>query len=140
MKNNTNKFLLIAVILLLLVNIALVLYMVLDKSKGNDHGRMGGKAAFEKFEKEMGMSATQKAEYDSLRTMHFDAIRPVFDSIRANRRALYKMIWDKELNDSLITVYSAKIAEGQTQADKMTINHFRRTRNLFEGDMLKEYD
>ncbi|MEO5946913.1 MAG: hypothetical protein ABIP79_08860 [Chitinophagaceae bacterium] len=140
MKNSTNKFLVIAVILLLIVNIALVAFMVMGKNKKTQSGHEGGKAAFEKMVKELGMNETQKKEFDSLREAHFAAIRPLFDSIRTTRQALYSLIKEETLNDSLVSVYSNSITERQSLADKLTINHFRTVRKMFTGDVLKKYD
>lgn len=140
MKNPTNKFLLIAVILLLIVNIALIAFMVLGKGKNGPSKTEGGKAAFEKMKKELGMNETQKKEYDSLRDAHFARIRPLFDSIRQTRQALYSLIKEEYLNDSLVTAYSNIIFEKQSQADRLTINHFRNVRKMFTGDTQVKYD
>lgn len=140
MKNSTNKFLVIAVILLLIVNIALVAFMVMGKDKKPQQSNRDGKAAFEKMVNELGMNETQKKEFDSLREAHFAAIRPLFDSIRTTRQALYSLIKEDTLNDSLVSVYSSNITEKQSRADKLTINHFRKVRKMFSGDMLNKYD
>ncbi len=141
MKNSTNKFLVIAVILLLIVNIALVAFIVMGKNKKpQQSGREGGKAAFEKMVNELGMNETRKKEFDSLREAHFAAIRPLFDSIRTTRQALYNLIKEETLNDSLVAVYSNSITERQSRADRLTINHFRTVRKMFTGDTLKKYD
>ena len=47
MKNSSNKFLVIAVTLLLIVNIALVAFMVMGKNKKPQQSSRDGKAAFE---------------------------------------------------------------------------------------------
>jgi len=138
MKNSTNKFLVIAVILLLIVNIALVAFMVMGKSKKPQ--AKDGKAAFEKMVNELGMNEAQKKEFDSLREAHFATIRPLFDSIRTTRQSLYGLIKEETLNDSLVSAYSASITEKQSRADKITINHFRNVRKMFTGDALTKYD
>ncbi len=140
MNNSTNKFLLIAVILLLVVNVALVAFMLMGKDKKPASRGEGGKAAFEKMVNELGMNETQKKEFDSLREAHFSKIRPLFDSIRTIRQTLFNLIKEENLNDSLVSVYSNNIAERQTRADKLTIAHFRQVRKMFSGDMLTKYD
>ncbi|HQX97763.1 MAG: hypothetical protein IPH34_07035 [Chitinophagaceae bacterium] len=140
MKNSSNKFLVIAVTLLLIVNIALVAFMVMGKNKKPQQSSRDGKAAFEKMVNELGMNETQKKEFDSLREAHFATIRPLFDSMRTTRQALYSLIKEDILNDSLVSVYSNSITEKQSRADKLTINHFRTVRKMFSGDMLNKYD
>ena len=139
MKNSTNKFLTIAVVFLLIANIALVAFMVMGKNK-KPMTREGGKAAFEKMVNELGMNEVQKKEFDSLRDAHFATIRPLFDTIRATRQSLFNLIKEENVNDSLVTVYTTKIAERQTLADKLTVNHFRQIRKMFSGDNLKKFD
>jgi len=139
MKNSTNKFLLIAVILLLVVNITLVVFMVMEKNKKIPQ-RDGGKVAFEKMVNELGMNETAKKEFDSLREAHFARVRPIFDSIRTTRQALFSLIKEENLNDSLVAVYTNSITEKQIRADKLTINHFRTVRKMFTGEAQQKYD
>ncbi len=138
MKNSTNKFLTIAVVLLLLANITLVAFLVMGKDKKPT--ARDGKSPFDKMVNELGMNESQKKQFDSLRTVHFGTIRPLFDSIRATRQTLFNLMKEETLNDSLVTVYTNSIAEKQTRADKLTVNHFRTVRKMFSGDMQKKYD
>lgn len=138
MKNSTNKFLVVAVILLLVVNIALVAFMVMGKNKKPQ--AKDGKSPFDKMVNDLGMNETQKKEFDSLREAHFATIRPLFDSIRTTRQSLYSLIKEETLNDSLVSAYSNNITEKQSRADKLTINHFRTVRKMFTGDALIKYD
>lgn len=139
MKNSTNKFLTIAVVILLIANIALVAFMVMGKNK-KPHSGSGGKSPIDKMVNELGMDDTQKKEFESLRKAHFATIRPLFDSIRLTRQSLFNLIKEETINDSLVTVYTNKIAERQIMADKLTVNHFRQIRKMFTGDNLKKFD
>lgn len=139
MKNSTTKFLTIAVILLLLANIALVVFMFFGKeNKGSKH--QGGKAGFDKMVKEIGMSDVQKKEYDSMREAHFSTIRPLFDSIRIIRQSLFKLIKEDSVNEDIINTYTNNISEKQTLADRLTLNHFRKVRKMFDSEQQKKYD
>jgi Spy/CpxP family protein refolding chaperone len=139
MKNSNNRILTIAVVLLLIANIALVAFMVLGKNK--DTRRDGGKGGpFEKMVKEIGMNESQKKQYDSLRELHFSIIRPLFDSMRSARQSLFKLIKEDSINDSLVNVYTSRITEKQIQADKQTLYHFREVRAMFSGEQQKKFD
>ncbi len=141
MKNTPNRFLSVAVILLLLANIALVAVMVLRKDKKQSaSGRESGKAAYEKLVKDMGLTDTQKKQYDSLREAHFANVRPLFDSARQAKSALFNLRKEESLNDSIITVYTQRIASFQTQADRMALIHFYNVRKLFNAEQQKMYD
>jgi len=141
MKNSTNRLLSVAVILLLIANIALVTVLVLSKNKDAKPGpRESGKAAFEKFVKDLNLNEAQKKQYDSLRDAHMARIRPLFDTIRMSRQALFSMMKDENINDSMVKFYTGRIADKQTQADTLTLNHFHLVRTLFNGEQQKKYD
>ena len=140
MKNSTNKFLTIAVILLLLANIALVAFMVTGKGKKNPASERGGKAVFERLVKELGMTDAQQKQYDSLREVHFTGIRPLFDSMRVKRQALFNLSKENTLNDSLINVYTSYIAGKQILADKLTLVHFHQVRKILNADQQPKFD
>lgn len=139
MKNTTNKFLSIAVVLLLIANIALVSFMFFGKEKKH-HSKDGGKSPFDTMVKEIGMNDTQKKEYDSLRKIHFNNIRPLFDTMRVTRRSLFNLMKDENVNDSLVNVYTSRISEKQEEADKLTLHHFRRVRKLFTPEQQQKFD
>jgi len=139
MKNSNNRILTIAVVLLLIANIALVAFMVMGKGKGQ-RKEMGKGGPFDKMVKEIGMSETQKKQYDSLREAHFSVIRPLFDSIRSARQSLFKLMKEEKVNDSLVSVYTNRISDKQIHADKQTLYHFREVRALFSGEQQKKFD
>lgn len=133
----TNKVLTIAVILLLLVNVALVIFMLKGK-KHREPGKKGG--AFEMMKKELNMTAQQEADFKKLKADHFKNIGPVFDSIRTLKRSFFDLVKADSVNDSLVSNFSRLVAEQQAIVDKATINHFRTVRTLFTGEQLAKYD
>ena len=137
MNNPTNKVLTIALVLLLLVNVAMLVFVVKDKKSPS---RRSGKAPFERMVKELDMNEQQKKQYDSLRESHFSSIRPLFDSMRTTRQALFNLMKEETLNDSIISNYSAEIASKQGRADRLTLEHFRRVRSMFSGEQQKKFD
>ena len=140
MKNSTNRFLTVAVILLLIANIALVAFIVFRKDAAKPPAREGGKAAFEKWVKELKLSDSQRKQYDSLREAHMARIRPLFDTIRSTRQALFSLMKEQTINDSLVNAYTNRISEKQTQADVLTLDHFHLVRTLFNPEQQKQYD
>ncbi len=140
MKNPATRFLTIAVILLLIANIALVAFMFFGKGR-KEPGKEGGKGGpFEKLAKEVGMTETQRKSYDSLREVHFSNIRPIFDTIRQNRQALFKLMKEETADDSLVNLYTGRITEKQSAADKLTLQHFRRVRAMLDPEQQQKYD
>jgi hypothetical protein len=87
MKNPANKILTIAVILLVLVNIAMVIFIV--KGRKPYDSRRGKGNPVEMMEKELNMTEQQKNEVKKLRDEHFAKIRPLFDSVRTAKSAFF---------------------------------------------------
>jgi Spy/CpxP family protein refolding chaperone len=139
MRNSTNKILAIAVVLLLLVNIAMVIFIVRGKKQGDSkHGKGGN--PIELMNKELGMTEQQKNEAKKLRDAHFAKIKPLFDSVRAAKSAFFSLIKDSNVNDSLLNVYDNRITETQATVDKLTFAHFRSIRALLNPEQQVKYD
>ena len=138
MKSSTNKILTVAVVLLLLTNIALVVFMV----KGKDHrsGRGGKSDPFEMMVKELNMTEQQQKDYKQLKEDHFKMIRPLFDSVRAAKTAFFSLIKDTTVSDSIVNAYSHRISEKQSVIDNLTFAHFKRVRNLFTPEQQPKFD
>lgn len=138
MKNTTNKILTIAVVLLLLVNIALVVFMIKGRKTGDK--RHGKGDPFEMMVKELNMTEQQQKEYKQQKEEHLKNIKPLFDSVRAAKTAFYSLIKDVATSDSTISVYGQRITERQAAIDKLTFAHFKRVRNLFTPDQQPRFD
>lgn len=136
MKNN--KILSIAVVLLLLVNIALVIFMV--KGKKRAPHRKEGKEPFEMMVKELEMTEQQKTDYKSQKEEHFKNLRPVVDSLRSARTAYFDLVKDPAVNDSLAEKYNRVILDQQATINKMTLTHFRSVRNIFTPAQQPKFD
>ncbi len=136
MKSN-NKILSVAVVLLLLVNIALVIFMVKGRSK---HNQRKGHEPFEMMVKELNMTDEQQKEYKAEKEEHMKAIRPLFDSLRSAKTAFFAMVKVPDTNDSLVDVYSRKISDQQSAIDKLTFTHFKKVRGLFTSDQQPKFD
>jgi hypothetical protein len=133
----TNRILTIAVILLLLVNVAMLIFIL----KGRCHqGKKQSGAPFDRMVKELSMTEPQQTEYKKLKEAHFATTKPVFDSVRTLKKSLFGLIKEENVTDSLVSNYSGLIAQQQAIIDKLTINHFRKVRVLFSGDQQKKFD
>ncbi|MBL7748201.1 MAG: hypothetical protein JNM19_12270 [Chitinophagaceae bacterium] len=140
MKSTNNRILTIAVVLLLITNIALVALVVTGKNK-HDKGGQGRKGdPFEMMEKELGMTEQQKKDHLQYREEYFKVVRPLFDSVRLAKAAYFALVKDSMVNDSVMTMAYNKMTNIQTVIDKQTFDHFRRVRLLYAGEQQKKYD
>ena len=134
----TNRVLTVAVILLLLVNVAMLIFML--KLRGHYEMKKQGGSPFDRMVKELSMTEQQQTEFKKLKDEHFTAIKPVFDSVRTLKKSLFALVKEENVNDSVVGNYSALISQQQAIIDKLTINHFRKVRALFSGDQQKKFD
>jgi periplasmic protein CpxP/Spy len=138
MRNN-NRILTIAVVLLLIANIALVAMMLMGKKGGRERRGERPEPA-EMMAKELNMSEQQKAEYKQLRDEHFKNVRPYFDSVRVAKTAFFALTKEPNVSDSTIQAYSNRVAEKRAALDKVTFEHFRKVRSLFTPEQQPKYD
>jgi protein CpxP len=137
MKNST-KFLSIAVLLLLLVNIALVILLVTGKGKpGPKHGDRKG--PWEMIEKDVNMNESQKKEFEQLRDEHLKRIHAKYDTVAGLKATLFGLK-AANVNDSIITSYLQQISKLQTEGNRLSYQHFQDVRKLFSGEQEKKYD
>lgn len=140
MKSSNNKILTIAVVLLLLTNIALVAFMVMGKSKRSTKHAWGKGDPAEMMAKELNMTEQQRKDHKLLKEEHLKNIKPLFDSVRAAKTAFFALLKDSTAGDSTINVYSQRITAKQSAVDKLTFAHFKRIRNLFTAEQQPEFD
>jgi periplasmic protein CpxP/Spy len=139
MKNSSNKILTVAVVLLLLVNIALVVFMLQGRKKKGEKAHGKGEP-FEMMVKELAMTDQQQSDYKSMKEEHMKSMKPLFDSVRSAKTAFFALIKQQDLGDSLVNAYSQRITERQSAIDKATFAHFKRVRALFTPDQQPKFD
>lgn len=138
MKTTPNRFLAIAVMLLLITNIVLVAFVFMRK---DGRGRRSGRSEpYEIMAKELSLTDQQKADMKKMREEFFSSNKSLFDSIRAAKSAFFGLMNQENVSDSVLTVYSQRIAAIQTEADKKTFAHFKRVRAALNADQQPKYD
>lgn len=138
MKNSSTRILTIAVIILLVANLALV-YFIMTGRKGNDR-REGRKDPMEMMMKELKMTEKQQADFKAMKDEHFKNVRPYFDTMRQTKSRFFSLMKDSTVSDSAIEAGELLVLEQQRKMDMMTFNHFRKVRSLFTAEQLPKYD
>ena len=139
MKSN-NKILSIAVVLLLLANIALVIFIVKGRNQHETKKPAGKGDPFESMVKELNMTEDQKKNHQQIREEYFKLVKPLFDSVRAAKSTYFALVKDTTASESTLTSYNKHISEIQSTIDKITFEHFRKVRALYKEDQQKKYD
>lgn len=138
-----HKLLLLTIGVLLVANMALIWFYVLNKK---DQRRDMGKKPADREDartrliKEVGFTPVQNAVYDSLRTQHYSGIRPMFGELRNTRDSLYKLIHRTEISDSVISALSASVCRQQEIIDLKIHNYFRSLRDLCTDEQKVKMD
>lgn len=138
MKNSSTRILTVAVIILLLANLALV-YFIITGKKGSDR-REGRKDPMEIMIKELNMTEQQQTAFKSMKDEHFKNIRPLFDSMRSIKSQFFSLMKDSTVSDSAIQQGEQKVLDQQKRMDMMTFDHFKKLRSLFTTEQLPKYD
>ncbi len=90
--------------------------------------------------KELNMTPDQQKQFREMKDAHFQSIKPLFDSMRAEKSALIDLLKEKEVSDSLFTTYNKSILDKQARIDRLTFDHFRKVRTLFTPEQQPRFD
>lgn len=139
LKNNKTLVFIIAV--LLLSNIAL-LYLFVWKDKG---GKKQNNKSFREYmiqtlRNDVGFNDDQIAQYEQLSNTHKEAMKSLFDGIKAEKESLYKLLLDSPVPDSLFNYHLNMIGERQKNIDQKIFNHFLTLRGVCTADQRPKYD
>jgi Spy/CpxP family protein refolding chaperone len=134
-----NKVLLLIIAVLILANMVL-LYFHLWRGHGGAPRKSMKEMVMMKLEKEVGFNKQQLAAYDSLRTKHFDSMKPMFDSLQSAKENFFKLVYQSAINDSLINQMSARINEKQQAIDVKMLKYFRTLKEISTEEQKPQMD
>jgi hypothetical protein len=138
-----NKNLLFIIAVLLLTNIAVLVYFLAlkkphDKKPGTSERSRG---LTEMLQREVGFNDSQVTRYKELKVEQWEKIRPMFDDMRKAKDSLFRLMSDTTINDSVINKAADAIARRQRLLDLQTFDHFRKVRALCANtDQQVKYD
>ncbi len=130
------KLLTTIVILMVLINIALLLMLWMNRPP--KAGPSPGGSARDYLVKELSLTAEQTKQYDSLRKGHHEAIISLQQDIRKRKEDLFATLGEPSADSAAIDAAAAKIAAAMALLDKQTYYHFRQVRaRLLPGQQQK---
>lgn len=140
MNNSKNKILLITVIILLLTNIAMLLFF-LNKDSGKKGPRNGREAAMTEFlKKDIGFNDQQMQAYDTLSKRHRERVKALFDDMRNRKEQHLKELGTTGFSDSAIDAVVNRSAENQKMLEKGMLVHFTEIRKLCTPGQQPKFD
>lgn len=125
-----NKNLVFIIAVLLLTNIAVLVYFLAFK-KHPDPKTGGPRTGLtDMLQTEVGFNDDQVAQYKQLKEQQREKIRPLFDEMRKAKDNLFKLMGDSTVSDSMISIAADAIAQRQKMLDLETFSHFKKVRAL----------
>ena len=126
-----NKGWAMAVIGLLLINIA-ILFFFLTRDNGNHGPRSGGREArmTEFLKKEVGFDTQQLQQFDSLNKQNREKMRTNFDEMRNGKEKLLKELGAAAFSDSAIELAATQSAAMQKNMELNMLKHFAEVRKI----------
>lgn len=140
MSNSRNRNLLIIIGVLVLTNIAVLVYFLGQKPVKPEHNDRNKTGISEALQKEVGFTDEQIAQYKQLKEVQKQTIRPMFDDMRIAKDSLFKLLSYPGVDDSLLNKVSDVIAQKQKAVDMQTFNYFKKIRTLCTPEQQPRYD
>jgi len=141
MSNPRYRNLLIIIGVLLLTNIAVLVYFLeLKKSEKPPHSPDGRPGISEILQKEVGFTDAQLAQYKELKEEQKQTIRPMYDDMRKAKDSLFKLISYPGTSDSVLNQVSDVIAQKQKALDMQTFSYFKKLRTVCTPEQQPKYD
>lgn len=137
-----NHWLTALTLLLLTANIITLVF--LWRTKGSDKAGPNQPPpqgqVFEFLNKELKFDAGQQEAFKKLREEHRSASKQILDSIKNAKDALFALLQQPGVSDSLIDRYSSKAARAEQQLDELTFRHFQNLRGLCTTEQQQKFD
>ena len=142
MSTPANRNLLIIIGVLLITNIAMLVYFLSDRktakpAEQTKDSRMG---VAEMLQKDVGFTEEQITKYKAFKEKQKETIRPMFDDMRRAKDSLFRLLSYPETSDSVVSKAADVIAQRQKALDLQTFSHFKRVRTLCTPDQQTKYD
>lgn len=137
-----NKLLILLVGILLLANIIMLSFW-LFKPKSQNHNNSGNKnskgmvSGF--LKKELNFNDDQLKRFDTLRSAHFERIKPFYRELNNSKEVLFSRAYVTS-DSSAIDSLANEIGKRQAEIDKNFLNHFRQIRELCTEDQKPAFD
>jgi len=126
-----NKIYVLLIGLLLLSNLALVAFFVLNKPEKKEMRRdRPGSYMKDALKNEVGFNENQMTQFELMADQHRQQMRPLFEDISKTKEAFYQMLTKPATQDSLLNSAAKEIGEKQKLIDLKIFMHFQNIRQL----------
>lgn len=137
-----NRWLSIATLILLVANI-ITLTLLWTQNRNHENARINKPGPGEVFQflvKELQLDEKQQSAYAELRNQHQASQRQFQDSIRNAKDAMFSLLNQPNVPDSLLQEYSRRATAFDQQMDIITFRHFQQVRALCNPAQQQKFD
>lgn len=140
-KQNRSKVFLFIIAILLVANIAMLAFFLMKKDGRHPGRRPDRKEMISAFLKnEIGFTAAQLQQYDTLSTRHQENVKKMFDTLRASKDKQFRQLAAADFSDSAITFVADQSAASQKTMELQMFNHLKSIRQLCTKEQLPKFD
>jgi hypothetical protein len=140
MVQTTSKYITWGVLFLLLLNTALVIFLVTGRTHSHSNSSRTRPDIAAQMAKELKMSDAQRQQYLSYRENYYKETRSLYDSIRKMRVVLFSAVGNSQQADSLLTQCNENISNWQNTINSLTVAYLQQVRNILDTTQQKEFD
>ncbi len=133
-----NKILLFVIGILLLSNLAMVIFFVTKDPERKPERR--GSFMSDALQKEVGFNQDQMASFEKMAAEHMKQIKPLFDDLKKTKESLYKLLNQPDVPYSLVDSITTQVGEKQKAIDLRTFSHFQSIRQLSTSEQRPKLD
>ena len=134
-----NKVILFTIAILLLINIAILVFFVWLKDPQAETAR--DKSPVTMFlQKEIGFNERQMQEFKALRQQHRTKMKPLFENMRLTKIRFFRLLKDPVSADSVVSRAATEIGNTQRDIDQQAFKNFKEIRTLGTADQQLKYD
>jgi len=141
----TNRFLKVVIIALLLVNIGTLTFIWMQGNR--QHGgppppppQGEGRGVFEFLTHELQLDNQQQQQYESLRDEHHRAVEELQMNSREIHQQYFELLHGANTDSAQVNLLADSLAHIQKQIDLITFYHFQKVRSICKPEQQKRFD
>jgi len=137
---NRNKWLAIAVLLLIAFNVATLIafWLIRDRRPGPPPEQRSGVVEF--LAKELGFDSMQKQKLAHLHDEHQIKMKEVRENNREAKKVFFDLLQQHDIPDSTLQKAATASAKYDAETDMLTFRHFQKVRDLCTESQKKKFD
>lgn len=140
-KQNRSKVFLAIIGILLVANIAMVSFFLLNRDCDKREKKPDRKTIIANFLKtEIGFDTLQLQQYDLLGNRHKDNMKKMMDSLRSTKDNQFKELTAAGFSDSAMNSIADQSAVSQKAMELRSFNHLKKIRLLCKPEQLPKFD